>query len=98
MEELDSLALLVLEGGSDLQADHPGFHDETYRKRRQEIAQYAENFKLFCILSLFLSCFLVFCNYFCNVMSFAYKRVFCFLFFCIVHLGNNVHTTHDKQH
>jgi len=39
------LALLVLEGGEDLQADHPGFNDPEYRKRRAQVAKNAEHFK-----------------------------------------------------
>jgi len=46
-KEVDSLALLVLEGGIDLQKpDHPGFNDPEYRKRRQAIANSAANFKI----------------------------------------------------
>ena len=44
-EECDSLALLVLEGGTDLQSDHPGFKDEVYKKRRKELAKFASEFK-----------------------------------------------------
>jgi len=39
--DVDMLANHVLDGGSDLQADHPGFHDEEYKKRRQVIADFA---------------------------------------------------------
>ncbi|ETO27856.1 phenylalanine 4-monooxygenase [Reticulomyxa filosa] len=45
-KDVDSLALLVLEGGIDLEnKDHPGFHDPEYRKRRKEIAEYAATFQ-----------------------------------------------------
>jgi len=45
IQEVDSLALLVLEGGADLVEDHPGFKDPIYRKRRKEIADAASRFK-----------------------------------------------------
>jgi phenylalanine-4-hydroxylase len=46
MEEVDSLALLTLDAGIDLEnPDHPGFHDEVYRKRRSELAAAATEFK-----------------------------------------------------
>lgn len=44
-EDVDQLANNVLDGGSDLQADHPGFHDKEYRSRRGMVADVAYNFK-----------------------------------------------------
>ncbi|PFH36544.1 aromatic amino acid hydrolase AAH2 [Besnoitia besnoiti] len=43
VEDLDGLASHTLEASKDLEADHPGFHDAVYRKRRQEIAALAQN-------------------------------------------------------
>jgi phenylalanine-4-hydroxylase len=40
-EDLDLIANRILDAGTDLEADHPGFHDEVYRKRRAELAQVA---------------------------------------------------------
>lgn len=36
----------IFEIGSDLEADHPGFHDPIYRGRRSELASIAMNYKL----------------------------------------------------
>ena len=47
MKPLDRLKLYVaaasetLEAGSDLEADHPGFHDKKYRERRDALASFA---------------------------------------------------------
>ena len=36
----------TLDGGTDLiNEDHPGFHDENYRKRREEIVQIAQDYR-----------------------------------------------------
>jgi len=43
ISELDLIANHVLDAGTDLQADHPGFHDQNYRQRRQELANFAMN-------------------------------------------------------
>lgn len=43
ISELDMVANRVLDAGIDLEADHPGFHDQTYRQRRQELANFAMN-------------------------------------------------------
>lgn len=37
--DLDSFATKTLDAGSDLEADHPGFHDEVYRTRRSAIVE-----------------------------------------------------------
>lgn len=37
IDELDRVANHVLEAGADLDADHPGFHDVSYRARREQI-------------------------------------------------------------
>lgn len=42
--EVDPLANNILDGGSDLQADHPGFHDKVYRERRQMVAEIAKKY------------------------------------------------------
>jgi phenylalanine-4-hydroxylase len=41
ISELDLIAPRIRDAGSDLQADHPGFHDEGYRARRMELADLA---------------------------------------------------------
>ncbi|MGK3744292.1 MAG: phenylalanine-4-hydroxylase [Bacillariaceae sp.] len=43
ISELDMIANHTLDAGIDLEADHPGFYDQTYRKRRQELADFALN-------------------------------------------------------
>eukprot|EP00525_Craspedostauros_australis_P004294 CAMPEP_0198111014 /NCGR_PEP_ID=MMETSP1442-20131203/2997_1 /TAXON_ID= /ORGANISM="Craspedostauros australis, Strain CCMP3328" /LENGTH=522 /DNA_ID=CAMNT_0043767291 /DNA_START=318 /DNA_END=1886 /DNA_ORIENTATION=- len=41
ISELDLIAHRTLDVGIDLQSDHPGFTDEEYRHRRNELAQHA---------------------------------------------------------
>eukprot|EP00128_Syssomonas_multiformis_P012028 Colp12_sorted_trinity150504_noHs@31123 len=43
--DLDRYAEKSLEYGSELEADHPGFADEAYRKRRTDIVLNARNYK-----------------------------------------------------
>ena len=41
ISELDLILNCTLDAGVDLESDHPGFHDETYRKRQGELAKNA---------------------------------------------------------
>jgi len=43
ISELDLIANRTLDAGTDLEADHPGFHDEEYRGRRAKLAELAVN-------------------------------------------------------
>ena len=41
ISELDLIAHRTLDAGTDLESDHPGFHDKTYRDRRAALAESA---------------------------------------------------------
>jgi hypothetical protein len=41
ISELDLIANRTLDAGTDLEANHPGFHDEAYRRRRATLANVA---------------------------------------------------------
>lgn len=43
-KDLDIIANEILDAGAELEADHPGFHDAVYRKRRDERTQIARNY------------------------------------------------------
>ncbi|VDD92518.1 unnamed protein product, partial [Enterobius vermicularis] len=45
IQELDTLAHTVYNAGVEIDADHPGFKDKEYRKRRQELAEIAFNYR-----------------------------------------------------
>ena len=44
---MDLIANRTLDAGTDLEADHPGFHDTEYRKRRAKLAQLALNHRTY---------------------------------------------------
>jgi len=44
-KDLDAIANEILDAGAELEADHPGFHDPVYRRRRQQQAEIALNYK-----------------------------------------------------
>ena len=46
ISELDLIANRTLDAGIDLEADHPGFHDVQYRKRRAKLAELALNHRM----------------------------------------------------
>lgn len=43
VSELDLIANRVLDAGTDLESDHPGFNDPAYRARRAQLAENAKN-------------------------------------------------------
>ena len=45
ISDLDQIANNTLDAGSDLEADHPGFHDPQYRQRRALIDQLARRYR-----------------------------------------------------
>jgi phenylalanine-4-hydroxylase len=46
ISELDMIANRTLDAGIDLQADHPGFKDAEYRKRRAKLAEKAMLYRM----------------------------------------------------
>jgi phenylalanine-4-hydroxylase len=46
ISELDLIANRTLDAGVDLEADHPGFHDVEYRKRRALLADVAVKYRM----------------------------------------------------
>mmetsp|Transcript_30085 Transcript_30085/g.51193 ORF Transcript_30085/g.51193 Transcript_30085/m.51193 type:complete len:403 (-) Transcript_30085:687-1895(-) len=46
ISELDLIANRTLDAGTDLEADHPGFHDADYRQRRANLATAALNHRM----------------------------------------------------
>lgn len=45
ISDLDQYANKILAAGHDLQSDHPGFSDPVYRKRREQLAQIALDYR-----------------------------------------------------
>ncbi|CAK8993973.1 Phenylalanine-4-hydroxylase (PAH) (Phe-4-monooxygenase) (Tryptophan 5-hydroxylase) (TRH) (Tryptophan 5-monooxygenase) [Durusdinium trenchii] len=45
VRDLDSFSKKTLDAGADLESDHPGFSDKTYRARRQKIVEEAGTYK-----------------------------------------------------
>ena len=45
ISDLDLIANRTLDAGGDLESDHPGFSDETYRERRGKLAEIAQTYK-----------------------------------------------------
>ena len=46
ISELDLIANRTLDAGTDLEADHPGFHDVEYRQRRANLAKQALEYRM----------------------------------------------------
>ncbi|RLN49195.1 hypothetical protein BBJ29_003708 [Phytophthora kernoviae] len=45
IQELDRSVANILDAGTDLESDHPGFSDQEYRKRRNMFAEIAQNYR-----------------------------------------------------
>lgn len=45
LKDIDSFSTRTLDAGSDLESDHPGFNDPTYRARRRDIVGGARSFR-----------------------------------------------------
>jgi phenylalanine-4-hydroxylase len=51
--DLDSFAEKVLSYGTSLDADHPGFKDAEYRKRRSSITELAKTYRQYILLKVY---------------------------------------------
>uniref|UniRef100_H3G9R5 phenylalanine 4-monooxygenase n=1 Tax=Phytophthora ramorum TaxID=164328 RepID=H3G9R5_PHYRM len=45
IQELDRSVANILDAGTDLESDHPGFSDQEYRSRRNKFAEIAQNYR-----------------------------------------------------
>lgn len=45
IQELDRSVANILDAGTDLESDHPGFNDQEYRRRRNMFAEIAQNYR-----------------------------------------------------
>ena len=54
LSDLDAFADKTLEHGAELSADHPGFTDDQYRRRRAEITQIAKTYRTYILVLLII--------------------------------------------